>query len=242
MGDIGEACQRLGVTVCGGHTEVTAGLQRPIVIGHMLGEVPRSDLIRKDAARPGDQVVVTHGAAIEGTALIARERRSELEGQIDSEVLDRAEALLFRPGISVVPAVRAAVAAGVVHAMHDPTEGGINTGLVELATASSLGLEVYAERIPVLEETRAVCDRLQLDPLGLIASGSLLLVTPPVTTESVMVALRADGIPCALIAELRSASFGVRVRKEGQLQPLVPPDRDELARLVDHDQEDPRAL
>ncbi len=241
MDDIGETCVSLGVTVCGGHTEVTAGLQRPIVVGHMLGEVSRSDLIRKDGAKPGDQVVVTHGAAIEGTALIARERRRELEG-IDPEVLDRAEALLFRPGISVVPAVRAAVAAGAVHAMHDPTEGGISTGLVELATASGLGLEVYAERIPVLEETGALCDRLQLDPLGLIASGSVLLVTPPVATESVMAALRADDIPCALIAELRSAGFGVRVRKDRQLRPLVPPDRDELARLVDRGQKDRKTL
>jgi hydrogenase maturation factor len=235
MDDIGRTCQELGVTVCGGHTEITPGLQRPIVIGHMLGEVPSAGLIRKDAVLPGDQVIVTHGAAIEGTALLARDKRSELQGHLSTATLRRAEALLFRPGISVVPAAQVAVSGGIVHAMHDPTEGGISTGLVELATASGLGLEVFADRIPVLEETRAVCDCLRLDPLGLIASGALLLVTPPSATESVVMALHAEQIPAAVVAEVRPEGFGVKVREERQLRPLVPPGRDELARLFDRD-------
>ena len=157
---------------------------------------------------------------------------------MDAEMLRRAEALLFRPGISVVPAAYAAVSAGVVHAMHDPTEGGISTALVELATASGHGLDVYADRIPVLEETRAVCECLQLDPLGLLASGALLLVTPPAATELVTVALHAKHVPSAIIAEVRPASFGVRVREKQRHRVLMPPDRDELARLFDRDPHD----
>lgn len=237
MKDIGETCQGLGVTVCGGHTEITPGLQRPIVVGQMLGELPHTDLIRKDDIQPGDQVIVTHGAAIEGTALLAREKRVELETHLDAELVGRAAALLFEPGISVLPAVQAALSGGVVHAMHDPTEGGVRTGLIELAAASGLGLEVYPDRIPVLEETRSVCGCLGLDPLGLIASGALLLVTPPAATAPVRAAMLARGIPSAVVAEVRPTDFGVTAYEKQRYRPFLAPDRDEFARLLDRDRE-----
>ena len=235
MADIRETCEHLDVTVCGGHTEITAGLDRPIVVGQMLGETTQSGLVRKDQLAAGDQVILTHGAAIEGTALIARDKRADLEHCVTADVLNRAEALLFEPGISVIPAVRAAVEAGGVHAMHDPTEGGIHTALSELVAATGLGLEVYQERIPVLEETRAICQCLKLDPMGLIASGALLLATDPTSTESVTAALRAQRIPSAVIAEVRPADFGAMVRNGDRRHALVPPVRDELARLFDRD-------
>ena len=235
MRDIGETCESLGVTVCGGHTEVTAGLERPIVVGHMLGEVPTADVIWKDRLVPGDQVIMTHGVAIEGTALIAREKHIELERGVTREIARRAAALLFEPGISIVSAARAARAAGEVHAMHDPTEGGINTALVELVTPSGLGLEVYPDRIPVLEETLAVCECFQIDPMGLLASGTLLLAVPPRATEAVSAALRAKRIPTAVIGEVQPAGFGIRSREGNQSGPFVVPQRDELARLFDRD-------
>ena len=163
MADIGRTCAEIGVTVCGGHTEVTSGLARPLVVGQMLGEVPSGDVIRKDRLAVDDDVIVTHGIAIEGTAILAREMKADLEGRVAANLLARAEALLFEPGISVLRAARAAMAAGDVHAMHDPTEGGLETGLVELATAAGRGLEVFAERIPVLEETRRICQRFELE-------------------------------------------------------------------------------
>lgn len=233
MTDIAETCDALEVTVCGGHTEVTGGLERPIVIGQMLGEVAGPDLVRKKNLEVGDQVILTHGAAIEGTALLARERRADLAGRLPDDLVARAEALLDSPGLSVVPAVRAATHAGTVHAMHDPTEGGIQTALVELAEAAGLGLEVFADRIPVLEETRAICERLQLEPLKLIASGALLLATPPDSTEAVTAALNSSGIPAGVVAEARPSSFGVMWRDGGKLRPLLPADRDEVARASD---------
>ena len=134
MRDIQAACESLGVTVCGGHTEITAGLERPIVVGHMLGELQNAPVVRKDQFEPGVQIIMTRGIAIEGTALIAREKSDTLEGSISDEIIQRAAALLSEPGISVVEAARIAQAAGDVRAMHDPTEGGVYTGLVELVT------------------------------------------------------------------------------------------------------------
>jgi len=230
--EIAETCAALGVTLCGGHTEITAGLDRPIVVGQMIGEVAREELVRKDRLAVGDRVLVTHGAAIEGTAILAREKRHAL-AHLDHATLATAAHLLIAPGISVVEAVRAAMGAGRVHAMHDPTEGGIATGLWELAHAGGQGLRVAEDAIPILPETRAVCDALGLDPLRLIASGALLLAVPPGEVPGITAALGALGIPVAEVGEVVPPSEGIRIAKAGGDRPLEPADRDEIARVFE---------
>ena len=117
------ACQALGVTLCGGHTEITEGLKRPIVVGKLLGEGQKSKMIRKESQRPGDLVILTRGIAIEGTAILAREKAALLARKLGDSTVRRARRLLSHPGISVVPAARVAIRYGEIHAMHDPTEG-----------------------------------------------------------------------------------------------------------------------
>ena len=193
MGDATAACAALGVTLCGGHTEITPGVDRPVVIGQMMGEVERGRLVRKDALRPGDLVILTRSAAIEGTAILAREKRKSLAGRLPDAVLDRAAAFLDDPGISVVRAALTAAGTGMVRAMHDPTEGGVVCGLLELAAAAGVGIAVDGDRIPVRPETEAICAALSIDPLRLIASGSLLIGTPPASAPLVLGALAARG-------------------------------------------------
>ncbi|MFQ6111503.1 MAG: AIR synthase family protein, partial [Nitrospinota bacterium] len=169
--DIREACKTLGVTLCGGHMEVTLGLPRPILVGQMLGEVEKEGLIRGDGARPGDNLILTKGIPIEGTALMAGEREEVLRKSFGDEVVDRAREMLVEPGISVVPDALTAARSAEVHAMHDPTEGGLATGVHELALASGVGALIQRERVPVLPEGEAFCSHFGLDPLGVIASG-----------------------------------------------------------------------
>src|SRR5205814_559968 len=152
------ACSELGISLVGGHTEVTAGLQRPIVCGHMLGEVERDALVRSDGARPGDRLLVTKAIPLEATSILARERRDELVARgWTAETLDRAAAALFDPGISVVPEGCLATTLRAATAMHDPTEGGLATGLREMALASGVGLRVWRERIPLHPDGAALC-------------------------------------------------------------------------------------
>ena len=149
--ELREACAELGVSLIGGHTEVTAGLPRPIVSGCMLGEVEKDRLVTTGGARPGDVLLLTKGVPLEGAAIIARERAAEAERRgVSADVVKRAREFLRNPGISVVPEARAACAAARVHAMHDPTEGGVATACWELAQAADVGLHVDRERIPVL--------------------------------------------------------------------------------------------
>ena len=231
MHDVAAACDGLGVTVCGGHTEITAGLDRPIVIGQMLGEVSREHLVRKSELQIGDRLLITRGVAIEGTAILAREKADALKGRVPAAAIASAREWLTDPGISVVEAALAAVEAGGVRAMHDPTEGGVLTGLWELAAASGCGLRVAGERIPVYPETRAVCEALRLDPLGLIASGALLIGAPAFACDAITAALERRHIAVTDIGEVVPIGEGLTIELRGIRRPLEPPSRDELARL-----------
>jgi hydrogenase maturation factor len=234
MGDVRTACEELGVTLGGGHTEITQGLDRPILVGQMIGEVAPAHLVRKTRIAIGDLVLLTRSAAIEGTAILARENSERLRGRVDANLLARAARFLLEPGISVVSAALAAANVGeAVHAMHDPTEGGLATGLFELAAPAGLGLQVIRELIPVAPETDAICNALALDPLKLLASGALLIAVAPDRVDSVLKAVEAAGVPVVVIGEVRAAAEGITIVTNGTVEPLSPPVRDEIARALE---------
>jgi hydrogenase maturation factor len=230
--ELREACVELGVALIGGHTEVTAGLPRPIVSGCMLGEVDKDRLVTSGGARPGDVLLLTKGVPLEGAAIMARERATEAERRgVPLDVVKRARDFLRNPGISVLPEARAACAAARVHAMHDPTEGGVATACWELAQAADVGLYVDRERIPVLREGRVLCEAFGLDPLGTIASGSLLLVVDPADAERVTAACREAGADCAPIGRVTEPSEGVTLATGGHARPMPTFPRDQITRI-----------
>ena len=231
MGQIAAACRSLGVVPCGGHTEITYQLERPIVVGTMLGDIVPGKLVRSRDVRVGDVILITKGVAVEGTAIMAREKERELGARFSPAFLERCKAFLHDPGISVVRDAWLASEAASIHAMHDPTEGGIATGLWELAMASDVGLEVDVARIPVFEETRELCAALDLDPLGVIASGALLIAVSEEDVAAVCDALAADGIAVAPIARATRPEQGLVLWTGQGARPLPRYDQDEIARL-----------
>jgi hydrogenase expression/formation protein HypE len=233
MADVQGACDELGVTLCGGHTEITQGLNRPILVGQMIGEAQSSRLLLKARVAVGDHVLLTRGVAIEGTAILARER-PDLAATLGRDLMDRAAQFIATPGISVVDAARVAAETDGVHAMHDPTEGGLLAGLVELVAPAAVGLLIDRERIPVLPETQALCEALGLDPLKLIASGALLVAASPEGAERVKRAFEARHIPVSTIGEVLPAEKGLAISSGGHLSPLTAPDRDEIARFFEN--------
>ncbi len=226
-----DACRTHGIALVGGHTEVTYELPRPIAVGALLGEVAKDEVVLTSGARPGDSVLLTKGIAIEGASILAREAGTELiAAGVAPEMVEDAKGLLFSPGISVRKDAEVARKAALVHAMHDPTEGGLATALRELAAAADVGLEVEADAIPVLPACRAFCDALNLDPLGLIASGALLATLAPEHAETVVGALEAEGIPAWVIGRVTPPEEGLTLRTPSGTAPLPAFDRDELAR------------
>ncbi len=224
------ASAELGVTLVGGHTEITVGLDRPIAVGAMLGEVDKDRAILSSGVRPGDAVILTKGIALEGTSILAREARDRLaESSVGANLLESAANLLFDPGISVVADARIACSAADVHAMHDPTEGGLSGGLYELAVAG-VGFEIDEAAIPILPECARICESLGLDPLGLIASGSLLVAVDPDDAPAVVNSLRDNGIGSRVIGFANTRAGEVTLRTRSGVVDFPRFERDELAR------------
>jgi len=227
---ISRTCAELGISYCGGHTEVTSSVNIPIVVGHMLGEVNREHLKPTSAAREGDDLVMTKSAAIEATAIIALEKAEELETSFPKRFVRKAQHYLHEPGISVVKEAMLLKNIPGVHALHDPTEGGLGTGIYEMARASGLGVEVYADRIPLTEETRLLCEYCRIDPLGAFASGSLLIAVSPTTTEKAITKLLNAGVPATRIGRMVQKRKGMRLIKGSRKLELPVFHQDELSR------------
>lgn len=225
------SCEELGIVYCGGHTEVTRSVNNPIIIGQMLGEVQRANLKPTSAAREGDALIMTKTAAIEATAIIALERERELKGHLREQLIAAAKNYLHTPGISVVRDADIITSMEAVHALHDPTEGGVATGIFEMATASHLGVEVHHDRIPITEATRQVCGFYHVDPLGTFASGSLLIAASPSNSQQVMERLAAAGIPATRIGVLAPPEQGMKLIKDGKRLPLPVYYQDELSKI-----------
>ncbi len=228
---IERAAADIGVTLVGGHTEITIGLDRPILVGHMLGETTRERLIDIRAAQPGDAILLCKGIAIEGTALLAREASAKALEGLDPMMLENAAGFLTDPGISVVAAARALTRSGAsIRGMHDPTEGGLASALRELSVAGGLSVELNREAIAIYPETAEICRVLGLDPLGLISSGALLVVVAREDLEIAEHALQAAGIACSLIGSFTTPGRDVVFRTRDGLNPLPEFAVDEIAR------------
>lgn len=228
-----DACAALGCTLIGGHTEITAELTHPIIVGQMMGEVARDKLVTTAGAKVGDALLLTKGIAIEGTALLAREKVTLLQQRgVPDEVIGRAQNFLFDPGISVVREALAANSAVAVHAMHDPTEGGLAMALAEMAEASGVGVMLDKEKCPVLPECEIICASLGLDPLGTLASGSLLIAVAQADAENAILLLAKEGIPCAEVGKIVPPEDGLRIQTGEGLVELARFQRDEITKVL----------
>lgn len=231
---ITDACASLDVTLVGGHTEVTQNLDKPIIVGCMLGVAPRDRALTTGGAQVGDYVILTKGVSLEGSALLAREQAEVLrEGGMDPSLIEEAAGLLFSPGISVVKDARIACDAANVHSLHDPTEGGLATALQEVASAAGVGMVVDREGIPFLPHCVEICKVLKLDSLGLLASGSLIITLPPQEAPKLLSALKREGIDAWHIGHVTPAEEGIMLRRAGKLSPMPVFERDELARYFE---------
>ena len=229
------ACRALGISAVGGHTEVTYGIDRPILAGTLIGEVERGKLVTPRGAKPGDRLLLTKGVPIEATAILARELPGRLGGHLTQPELEEAARYLFEPGISVLREARAACKAGRVTAMHDPTEAGLAGALWELAEACGHSLVFDPASVQVPGLSRRICAVFGLDPLATIASGALLLAVEATDAQAIIEAVRTEGIPCSLIGTVEQGQPQVW-QETGALHErslLQRPLRDEITRAFE---------
>ena len=222
-----KAARELEIAIAGGHCEVTPGIKNPIVVGCIMGLTEKGNYVTAGGAKPGDKLILTKSAGIEGTAILASDRESQLRKAVDSSTLKRAKEF-FRK-ISVVKEAILAFKTGGVHAMHDPTEGGVLGGIHEMTDASNVGVKVFEEKIPVEQETVKICEFFQIDPLQLISSGALLISVKPESANKIIEKLRKHEIHASVIGEF-TKDLKVRTlkRKNQKVQALPKPVTDHL--------------
>lgn len=222
-----KAAHQLNVAIIGGHCEITPGLEHPIVTGCSVGVAEGGKYVTSSGAKIGNKIIMTKGTGIEGTAILASDRRRELLEVFDENFVKKAEK--FFEKISVVNDAIVAFKTGGVSAMHDPTEGGAAGGLHELADAANVGFQVYEEKILIPEETRKICAHFEIDPLQLISSGSLLIVAEEEKTEEIVNKLSKNDVPASLIGEVTKPNLGRKmVTRTGEKIELVRPVSDHL--------------
>lgn len=234
LADVTAACAAADVALVGGHTEITDSVSSPVVAGTLMGTVARGSLVRTSGAQPGDALLLVGAVAIEGTAILAGDHADRLRRAGVSEAdIKTGASRLHAPGISVRPAATALRAAAAVHAMHDPTEGGLAAALHELAEAANVGVVVDQDAVPVLPECRRICRALGLDPYALLASGALLASLPAAQAPATVTALREAGLSAAIIGEVTADSISRRWTTAGNDMPIPTVERDELARFLE---------
>jgi hydrogenase expression/formation protein HypE len=227
--EIYQACAAASISVIGGHTEITHGLDRPVLAGTLIGEVARQRLVTPAGMRAGDRLLLTKGVPIEATAILANEFPARLRGALTAEELREAQAYLHQPGISVLRDAQLATGAGRVTAMHDPTEGGLLAALWELAEAGNQTLLVDLATVPVPPLAARVCAAFDLDPLATIASGALLLTAAAEDVPPITAALHGAEIACTAIGRVEAGPTAVLNARTRRALPR--PDQDEIGRV-----------
>ena len=203
--NIHDTCKSLGITVVGGHTEITAGLDRPIVIGSLLGEVEKEKLVLSSGANANDSIILTKGIFIEGTSIIAREKEDLLKQKgFDNEFIEKCKNYLYNPGISIYNEALISNNNFLLTSMHDLTEGGLFCGLAEIAIASNLGLLINEAKINVLPEPLELSKVFKINPYSTISSGSLLISINNEFAEDLINLLRKKGINSEVIGNFTS--------------------------------------
>ncbi len=224
---MGNAAERLGVGIIGGHSEITIGLDHPLVVVSAFGVAEAGKYITTSGATPGSKIILTKSIGIEGTAILASDKEKLLADKLGTDFLEKAKGYFDR--LSILKEALTAFSYGGVLAMHDPTEGGLAGGLNEMANASKTGFRVYEDKIAISHETSEICHFFQIDPLRLISSGALLIVSNPEDANGIVILLEKEGIKASIIGEvLDDVKRRTIVRRSKIEEELLMPEADEL--------------
>ena len=228
-----DSCEDANITLIGGHTEITYGLERPLAVGAILGEVNKNAVIYTSGAKEGDEIVLTKGIAIEGTAILAREKEMELLSMgISKKYISNAKNFLFNPGISVKKDSEIAINSGAITSMHDPTEGGLFGALQEVSKAADVGLYIEENSIHILPECIEICSKTGINPFGMIASGSLLCTVKQGNSKNLIDSLNRSGSFGYKIGKIMPKEYGLMLSTIKGIKEMPTFKRDEIARYL----------
>jgi hydrogenase expression/formation protein HypE len=226
MGQISDTAASLNVDIIGGHTEITSSVNRFVITSTALGRAIKGKLVTTSGARPGDDVIMTKKAGIEGTAIIAADKESSLKESLEIEVLEKAKSF-----VKYISVIKEGIIAGDfgATAMHDVTEGGVLGAVWEVAEASDAGVIIYKDKIPLAEETIIICNHFGIDPLKLISSGCMLITAQD--GQGLVRKLNEGGIEATIIGKITAEKEKILLNN-GLEEEIALPDSDELYKVV----------
>ena len=229
MRQAGEVSAKLGVEIIGGHTEITPAVNTPVIVSTAIGRAPKSGSQQADQLVPGDYIMITKSAGLEGSGIIACDFEEELKKVLTDAEIAEAKSLLDH-----VSVVTEGVAAGKVgtHGMHDVTEGGVLGAVWELCQIAGTGAEVWVDEIPVKEVTKKICSHFDIDYLRLISSGCMVIMVPPEKKEAMEKAMETVGVELSCIGVITEADKGIIMKQGTEVKPVAPPASDELYKVV----------
>lgn len=230
MEQAGEAAETSGVEIIGGHTEVTPAVNQPVIVSTAFGRAISGSCQSAGDMRPGDYVLLTKWAGLEGTGIIAGDFEAEL-----ADVLTKSELIHAKSLLDDVSVVKEGTAAGKIgtDGMHDVTEGGILGAVWEMCHIADLGVELWEEAIPVQPVTRKIADHFGINPLRLISSGCMMIIAAPEKKEALLEAITAVGVPVCCIGRICAKEAGlVLIGADGERSEITPPEPDELYKVV----------
>ncbi|MCE5299861.1 MAG: AIR synthase family protein [Spirochaetia bacterium] len=225
-GTMAKECNKLGIDITSGHTGKYDGCGYPMVGGATVMAIgDKNKYVTPKDARVGDRIIVTKGAAIEATGLFAAAYEKKIEQIFGKDFSQRAGGIFYK--MSVVEDALTAVTVGVrdrgVTSMHDATECGVYGGLFEVAQASGVGMRIEQEKIILLPEVRAICEKFSIDPYTSISEGTLLITCRPNRAEKVIAVLKAKGIDASIVGDVLDKKYGITVVEGGKERELVHP-------------------
>jgi hydrogenase expression/formation protein HypE len=229
MSQAAEVSKQLGVEIMGGHTEITKAVNTPVIVSTAIGRAIKGTSQSAENMKPGDLILMTKQAGLEGTGIIASDFSKELE-----KVLSNAEITAAKSMLDSVSVVKEGVIAGRIgtNGMHDITEGGVLGAIWEMCEVKGTGAKIYADKIPVAEVTKKICSYYEIDPLRLISSGSMLIIASPGKKEDIVEQIEKAGIDIACIGHVTEEGQGRFLFKKGRWVPIDPPQSDELYKVV----------
>ncbi|WP_276717208.1 AIR synthase family protein [Caloranaerobacter azorensis] len=227
MKEASSVAEKLNVEIIGGHTEISSAVNKIVVSTTVIGRQARERFVSKNSIKIGDKVLLTKYAGLEGTAIIAHDLEDKLKDKLSSEMISRAKDYIEM--ISVVKEGILASKKGALY-MHDVTEGGVLGAIWEVANAISKGIKIFKEEIPLTNETKSICELLNIDPLKLISSGSMLIISSEEKTDEIISELINNGINVSLIGEV--IEEGILIEDKGSVKEILPPGSDELYKVV----------
>lgn len=226
------ATKTYGITIIGGHTEVTNGIDRPILSATMIGTVQKDKLILPSGVQSGDNIFLTKEIAIETISILANDYPDKLLHHLSEKELKTAQSYLYKPGISIFKEAQLIRNGYNVTAMHDPTEGGLAAALWELSIASNKKLEINLDHVPLSDLSRKICVRFSINPLNTISSGALLFTANPSRTKDILNILADNQIPVSVIGNASEDGIGVSDCSQPTQIPIQRPERDEITKVL----------